>query len=492
MVESNAMNLDLINDLAVPSLVWSVIAVTVMVLVDRSRNTPAAALHLFLFMTLMGGVLVLFGAGLPSLEWAIVPEVMQPWLSHQLFVPYSRTWIDIALLIYLTVTVCMFCRFCFSVADAYRLLFKCENVDEPGHAGHLTALRDKLGIRRAVKLYYSRQIGSPVTFGWFRPYVVLPIGSLHWSEEMFVDFLSHELVHIRRNDWLRLLLAKLVCAVLWFLPPAHGLLRRMSWFAELATDDWVVTANGGRIRYARNLLRISAESRSHCGAVGLIDRSTIYQRIAASLDGARVRSSPTLIHYFYLSVVLSAIAVGSSINLTAAPAGEQLLIRTSLNVGASESFDSTLSSVQVEPPDFSLKPPKKPEFFSQPQANNIIDYPSAVDVEREWEEIKLREPRPAKTISLTLPQRPTIKVRKRVVPQYPKSALRRAEQGKVTLIFNVTASGQVEDIRVARSSGVEALDRAAKRALSDYEFFPLENTATVSGVTETFYFYLKP
>ena len=55
-------------------------------------------------------------------------------------------------------------------------------------------------------------------------------------------------------------------------------------------------------------------------------------------------------------------------------------------------------------------------------------------------------------------------------PRYPMSALRAHREGKVVLHVTVTPEGDVTGVAVGRSSGDEALDRAAQEAVRDWRF----------------------
>ncbi|WP_413624975.1 energy transducer TonB [Luteibacter sp. Lutesp34] len=55
-------------------------------------------------------------------------------------------------------------------------------------------------------------------------------------------------------------------------------------------------------------------------------------------------------------------------------------------------------------------------------------------------------------------------------PRYPMSALRAHREGKVVLHVTVTPEGDVTRVAVGRSSGDEALDRAAQEAVRDWRF----------------------
>lgn len=55
---------------------------------------------------------------------------------------------------------------------------------------------------------------------------------------------------------------------------------------------------------------------------------------------------------------------------------------------------------------------------------------------------------------------------------YPKLAVRRNWQGKVLLSLQVTSSGHIKKIQIAKSSGYNLLDQAAIKALSKIENLP--------------------
>jgi beta-lactamase regulating signal transducer with metallopeptidase domain len=59
---------------------------------------------------------------------------------------------------------------------------------------------------------------GPLTFGFFRRLVLVPPSFLQLDEDAQVGIACHELLHVRRNDWLMTLVDELVGSVLWFNP----------------------------------------------------------------------------------------------------------------------------------------------------------------------------------------------------------------------------------------------------------------------------------
>jgi periplasmic protein TonB len=57
-------------------------------------------------------------------------------------------------------------------------------------------------------------------------------------------------------------------------------------------------------------------------------------------------------------------------------------------------------------------------------------------------------------------------------PVYPDDAVRRGEQGAVVLLIRVSPEGLAEGVDIARSSGFNLLDRAARDAVATWHFMP--------------------
>ncbi|MBD2838708.1 energy transducer TonB [Pseudomonas sp. JM0905a] len=57
-------------------------------------------------------------------------------------------------------------------------------------------------------------------------------------------------------------------------------------------------------------------------------------------------------------------------------------------------------------------------------------------------------------------------------PIYPAQARRRNQQGLVLVEVRLDADGQLRELRLLRSSGVESLDRSAMDAVADWRFRP--------------------
>jgi bla regulator protein BlaR1 len=79
-------------------------------------------------------------------------------------------------------------------------------------------LRTKHGIKRRVKFLKSMKAGMPMTWGFFRPTILLPGEADAWSRDHQRFVLVHELAHVKRWDCLTQLLAQLSKTLYWFNP----------------------------------------------------------------------------------------------------------------------------------------------------------------------------------------------------------------------------------------------------------------------------------
>ena len=74
------------------------------------------------------------------------------------------------------------------------------------------ALARESGIRRPLTVILHEDVPAPVTCGWSRPTIVLPMDARDWSESDLRRAFVHELEHVRRGDWPMQLAARAICA----------------------------------------------------------------------------------------------------------------------------------------------------------------------------------------------------------------------------------------------------------------------------------------
>lgn len=114
-----------------------------------------------------------------------------------------------------------------------------------------------VGLRRPVTLLISPTCGTPMSWGYRNPVVMLPAEAAQWSADRLRIVLLHELTHVRRLDWLMHMSAHLATAVQWFNPLAWLALARLADEREKACDEDVVAGGTRPSEYAHHLLELS-------------------------------------------------------------------------------------------------------------------------------------------------------------------------------------------------------------------------------------------
>lgn len=108
-----------------------------------------------------------------------------------------------------------------------------------------------------AELRIAPGVTSPVTFGVFRPLVLLPPQFPSLDERARQAILCHELLHVDRRDWAFTLAEELVRAVFWFHPAIWWLLGEIQLAREQAVDRAVIDVTQAKDEYVDALLAIA-------------------------------------------------------------------------------------------------------------------------------------------------------------------------------------------------------------------------------------------
>ena len=153
----------------------------------------------------------------------------------------------------------------------------------------IDALLDRFRFSRDPRICVSSSHRAPLTFGVFRPTVLLP-EDLPVGDAQFQLILAHELAHIRRKDCLRKLLLTVCLCLYWWNP----LVWLMVWLAnrdmELACDEAVLRALGPDCKkaYALTLLDMAQRNPKSAPLCSGFAKSSAEERIRAILSFKRI------------------------------------------------------------------------------------------------------------------------------------------------------------------------------------------------------------
>ncbi|MDR3699635.1 MAG: M56 family metallopeptidase [Candidatus Sulfopaludibacter sp.] len=154
-------------------------------------------------------------------------------------------------------------------------------------------LAGSLGIGRRVRVLFSEATPMPMTWGLFRPVVVLPTGAAEWPAARLRTVLLHELVHVRRLDLLAQEIGQAVCCLYWFHPLAWIMARQLRQEREQACDDAVLARGIPAPEYAGHLMdlvrALAARRNAWSHAPAMAEVSGLELRVRALLDSRRDR-----------------------------------------------------------------------------------------------------------------------------------------------------------------------------------------------------------
>ncbi len=153
------------------------------------------------------------------------------------------------------------------------------------------AVRRRLGIHSDVRLLLSQAAATPMTGGLLRRAILFPAAAAEWSPERWRVVLTHEMIHVRRRDVLRQLMARAVLALYWFHPLSWVATRLAAIASEEACDQEVLTLGTRPSEYATHLLALAGSTSAHRSiltlGMGQQSHSQLERRIMAILTPFR-------------------------------------------------------------------------------------------------------------------------------------------------------------------------------------------------------------
>ncbi len=119
--------------------------------------------------------------------------------------------------------------------------------------------QQRLGVRADFRV--SERVPGPVTFGFRRPLILLPTRVLEMPAASQEAIACHELIHVRRCDWVWTAAEELVLAVFWFHPAIWWLAGRIRLEREQVVDREAVAVTQSGKQYVEALLAVAGFNR---------------------------------------------------------------------------------------------------------------------------------------------------------------------------------------------------------------------------------------
>ncbi|TMI68966.1 MAG: hypothetical protein E6H09_20930 [Bacteroidetes bacterium] len=115
----------------------------------------------------------------------------------------------------------------------------------------------RMGIKKPVHIWLSGIVTSPVTIGYLKPVILLPVAAINQlSTQQLEAVLLHELAHIRRYDYLVNLIIRFIQTILYFNPFVKTLVKTVEMEREKSCDEMVMQFQYDPHGYATALLML--------------------------------------------------------------------------------------------------------------------------------------------------------------------------------------------------------------------------------------------
>ncbi len=292
-------------------------------------------------------------------------------------------------------------------------------------------LQHRLGLE--VPFHETDRLSVPITFGWARPIVMVPMSFNGLSADEQEGVACHELLHVHRRDWPMALTEEVVRAVLWFHPAVWFLLPEIALSREQLVDAGTVEMTGKRRQYLDALWRIVVSSQMPAAAlaVPLVGKSHLRARVEF-LKEERAMSKTRIIANAAVLTLSVAVAgfVGATVFSAAASTTTEKLVA-----------GGPWSTEDDKPPvDNEKKKGKESKLETWDHDGECAEITHPVAIEK-------------------------------VDPKYPEEARKARIMGLVRLQATITDEGLVQDLEVLESPD-ETLTEAALEATRKWRFEP--------------------
>ena len=134
-------------------------------------------------------------------------------------------------------------------------------------------IANRMGIKKPVTIWISELVSSPVTIGFLKPVILVPLAAInHLTPQQLEAVLLHELSHIKRYDYLVNLVINFIRTILYFNPFVKAFVKIVEQEREKTCDDMVLQFQYDSHDYATALLMLEKTNHLHkpliVGAVG--------------------------------------------------------------------------------------------------------------------------------------------------------------------------------------------------------------------------------
>jgi len=176
-------------------------------------------------------------------------------------------------------------------------------------APDIDSLRETLAPRAEFR--WSSDLQQPVTLGVWRPVILLPRRFDALGDEGKRAVACHELLHVRRRDWIWTLVEAHVRVVCWFHPGIWWLVDRIQLVREQVVDELVVDHTSSRKEYMKALITFADSARPTVLSSAFLRRRHLKSRIRELVKEGRMSIPRLALTMVVLTLVMAGVTAAT-------------------------------------------------------------------------------------------------------------------------------------------------------------------------------------
>ena len=193
-------------------------------------------------------------------------------------------------------------------------------------------------LRTDAEFRLSSDVNSPVTFGFSAPVILLPENFPSMNARFQSAIACHELLHVRRNDWVHHLAEEIIRDAMWFHPAIAWLIVRVRLAREQVVDQEVVRLTKSPKPYVEALLEFTNGRTEAIPAPPFLAERQLAEPVALMLKEVRMSRARMISS---LTVMVCALVLAGTIAvwtfpLKAAPSSAQNVPKNGIAAGVTD------------------------------------------------------------------------------------------------------------------------------------------------------------
>jgi len=166
-----------------------------------------------------------------------------------------------------------------------------------------------MGIARKVQIWLSELVTSPVTIGYLKPVILVPVAAINnLTPQQLEAIILHELNHIHRYDYFFNLVISFIRTILYFNPFVSLLAKSIERERENSCDEMVLQHQYKPTEYASALLRLEVNTRRQMMVAAAGNEHVLLHRIESIL-GIQRKAHYSFRRFAFASAAFITVAV---------------------------------------------------------------------------------------------------------------------------------------------------------------------------------------